>query len=373
MGFFENVGKGIASYLNPAGYVTGDSYLHKLASGPPPAPAGYTDSTPQYKPYTAAGKDNENFAQKLYGGQNGLAFSDVFNRAFQNLGQPLHDNSDRGPVVMEGVLGLARAFVDRVHEKTGTLPSEEAVKQFVSQSVNEGYAAKFITGMPPEQIKYGLVDPFLEGNPDALTTPGTKSAEEQRLGGLAEQLDKVYDTGKKSLVSGYDETVYNPAKTRAVNDLAGQGMLTQPNSRYTLDAIEGSRGRDIASGLNTLEGERARGTIDLSKTIEDSLQRNRDRSLSANQFNKTFTSGREDAAFNQGIQRQQLSLAQQLGRMQAGGQKNNGLFGGLGGAASGAASGAMLGSAVPGIGTLAGGIGGALLGGLGGYFGSRRD
>lgn len=248
---------------------------------------------------------------KTYGDKP-TEYSGVFDSAYQNLGQKGGNNS----ITANGTYALADAFADRFFQKTGALPSEDQLRQFVAQNLNSGFAQKFIQGIPRDQIT-AMADDYFVGNPDVLVAPGAKSAEEQRLGGLKEQLDKIYQTGEQNYISNYDQNVYGPAKTTAVNDLAGQGMLTNPNSRYTLNQIEGNRGRDISSGINTLESNRAAGQVDLGKTIEDLLQKNKDRAQSGYQFNKTFSAGREDTAFNQGLQRQQLTMADQLGRLQA--------------------------------------------------------
>lgn len=312
MGWLTDYGKGIVS---GGMWNLADAIQNKMGDNPadPSLPAGA-----QYNRYY--GKDNSGLVGRIYTDENAKNYGNVFDQGYQNLGQPLHDNSNRQEVYTQGTRALASAFVDRVHQQTGSLPTEDQVRQFVSQNLTPGFASKFITGMAPDQVNT-IADEYLKGNPDALTNPGTQSAEQQRLGGLKTQLDTIYNTGKQNLVSGYDSSVYGPAKTRAVNDLAGQGMLTQPNSRYTLDAIDANRGRDLQSGLNTLESNRASGQVDLGKSIEDLLQKNADRSQAGYQFNKTFSANQDNTAYNQGLQRQQLSMADTLGRLMAGANK----------------------------------------------------
>lgn len=286
---------------------------------------GATDPRRTDIAYSGKNADAKTLADSIFNDTTSRDYGTTFDTAYQNLGQPLHA-PDRNELYTAGTRALANAFADRVYMKTGSLPTEDQVRQFVGQNLTPGFAQKFILGLAPDQIN-SMADEYIIGNPDALVNPGTigaqKSAEEQRLSGLKDQLDKIYNTGRENLVSGYDKTVYAPAKTRAVNDLAGQGMLTNPNSRYTLDAIEASRGSDLASGLNQLEGQRATGNIDLSKTIEDLLQRNKDRSQNAYQFGKTFNAGRDDTFFNQGMQQRGLDLASTLGKLQAGNNKKD--------------------------------------------------
>lgn len=333
-----------------------------------PAPQPQAPSGPSLGTSRTANTPGQGLADKIFG-QTPTDYEGTFKSGYANLGQPASGYNPN--VTIAGTQALADSFADRVLSKTGSLPTEDQVRQFVAQNLTSGFAQKFIQGIPKDQID-GLTDQYLQGNPDALTNPGTQTAEQKRLDGLKTQLDTIYSTGKDNLVSGYDSTVFNPAKTRAADDLAGQGMLTNPNSRYNLNVIEANRGKDLQSGLNTLESARASGQVDLGKTIEDLLQKNADRAQSSYQFNKNFNANQDATFFNQGLQRQQMDLAGQIGRAQANGQSNNGFAGAGGGALSGAASGAYVGSVVPGLGTAVGaGIGG-IAGGLMGYLGSKR-
>lgn len=331
----------------------------------PPAPAAPAGSGNTFIRRTSSNKNVSDLINPIYGSESGGSGDYVgqINQGYENLGQP-GQGPGRDEVARAATEALASSFADKVLQMTGSLPSVEQVRSFVGDQLNTGFAQKFIQGIPPDQIN-GMADQYLRGNPDALTNPGTQSAESQRIMGLSAQLDKLYGAGKQNLVSGYDETVYNPAKTRSANDLAGQGMLTNPNSRYNLNQVESNRGRDLSSGLTQLEGQRAQGNVDLSKTIEDLLQKNADRSQAGYQFNKNFNANQENTAFNQGLQRRSFDIASQLGRLQAQGQQNNGLSGALGGATSGATIGATAGGP---WGALAGGIAGAGIG----YFGSKR-
>lgn len=316
MGFFDSDNALLGAIAGPtAGIARG--LLYDNPAGKP----GYTDPRNTYIKNNSSNQGIADLISKIYNTEGARNYGNTFDQAYEGLGQPLHDNN-RDEIYTEGTRALASSFADSVYKRTGSLPTEDQIRKFVGTNLTPGFAQKFITGMAPDQIN-GLTEQYISGNPDALTNPGTQSAEEQRLGGLKAQLDKIYDTGKQNYVSNYDETVYGPGKQRLANDLAGQGMLTQPNSRISLDALEGNRGRDLASGLNTLEGNRAAGQVDLGKSIEDLLQKDKDRSQNAYQFNQNFNANRDDTFFNQGLQRKQQGLAEQLGRLQAGSQKKD--------------------------------------------------
>lgn len=318
MGLWGDVSEGLSTSL------TGSKNTFNEHTNAPPG--DYRDRRDTFTRRTSNNKGVADLINPIFGSVGEQAYKNylpTINQGYQQLNQPLNeDPGGRSEVARAAAEGLASSFADRVYQKTGSLPTEDQLRQFVSQSLTPGFAAKFIQGMPVDALN-SMADQYLQGNPDALTNPGTQSAEQQRIMGLKDQLDKIYGAGKENLVSGYDSTVYGPAKTRAVNDLAGQGMLTNPNSRYTLDAIDANRGRDLQSGLNTLESNRASGQVDLGKTIEDLLQRNADRSQNSYQFNKTFNANEENTAFNQGIQRKSLDMAGQIGKAQANGQKKD--------------------------------------------------
>lgn len=294
---------------------------------------------------------NKALFEKIFG-TNPQDYAGTFSQGYQNLSQP---GTGHEAVVANGTHDLASAYIDQVLQKTGSLPSEADVRSFVADSLTPGFTQKYIQGMPKDQIS-ALATDYIRGN--------TVAAPDAGITGLAGELDKAFEAGKQNLVSGYDESVYGPQKTNTVNDLAAQGMLNNPNSRYALNALEANKSRDLASGLTTLEGARAGGQVNLAATIQDLLQKNADRAQGAYQFGKTFNANRDDTSFNQGLQTRQLSLADTLGRLQANGQSNNGLSG----AAGGAATGALAGSAAGGIGA----IPGAFLGAAGGYFGTKR-
>lgn len=266
---------------------------------------------------------------------------------------------------------LASTFVDRIYAKTGQLPSQDQVHQYLASNATQGNATKFIQGnLNPDQLN-AMADQHIQSNPDLLGS--TNGTPESRILGLNDQLDKIYNAGEKNYVNSYDTNVFNPAMTRTADSLAGQGIITNPNSRYSLDQVEANRGRDISSGLNTLESNRAAGSVDLGKTIEQLLQSQQGINNQSSQFNQTMALNQDQLDRQNALQNKQLSLADRLGQLQAGQQSNNGLSGALGGGLSGAAIGATAGSGFgPGPGTAIGAGVGGLAGLLGGYFGTKK-
>ncbi len=306
------------------------------------ASQGQTESSsPKTTPYKAKQQSVQDFANSIFNTEKAREYGGIVDQAYQNLGQPLHDSphdvngqvvGNRDEIYVNATRGLASAFADSVYKKTGQLPSEDQVKNFVAQNLTQGFAQKFITGMPTDQIT-ALADQHVDANPDQYVPQGQANqaqADQDRILGLNKQLDQAYDAGANNYVQSYNDRVYAPAKQQTANDLAGQGMLTQPNSRYSLDAIEANRGRDISSGLNTLAGERAKGSVGLGTTIEGLLQSQQGINNQNMQFNKNFglanqqfNAAQDQNTFNQGLQNRSLDIAGQIGRMQAEGKKKD--------------------------------------------------
>lgn len=332
-------------------------------------PAAPAQST--FRPPKTAATDSP--VKGLYDKITGATYRDynpVINQGYQNLGQP--GGGDHDAITYNAVLSLAEPYAQRVFDKTGKLPTEDQVRQFVAQNLSQGYAQKFIQGLPRDQILANYVDPAIEA--DALNQPatgtGATNAVEDRILGLNDQLDTIYNKSSELARQG-NEDIYGKAKRGLADDLAGQGLLTQPTSRYSLDALEGEKNKSLGQTMATLAADRASGGIDLSKTIENLLAGERRAGEQVNQFkqglsfkNKEFNAGRDDTYFNQGMKNRELDMASMLGRLQAGGQGDSGLAGAGGGALGGAALGSKFGP----WGALAGGVGGGLLG----YFTSKK-
>lgn len=274
---------------------------------------------------TAGGSPTQGPRQDFMSSINGISpqdYAGTVDSGYENLGQPSKDpGTGRDQVTFSAVSALAKAFVDRFHQKGGKLPDEDAVKSFVAQTLTPGFAQKFIVGgISPDQINANVVDPYLQDNAGKIGLGGDAGTTESRILGLNDQLDKVYETGKNKFLE--DTTAnYGAQKQGLVNDLAGQGMLTQPNSRVSLDSLEANKNKSVASGLNALAGQKAAGALDLGTTIENLLQKQQEIGNQNSQFNKTYNAGREDTYFNQGLQNRQISLADTLGRLQANASK----------------------------------------------------
>lgn len=260
-------------------------------------------------PSRSAQTDQERLVDKIYG-TTPTDYSGAYDTAYQNAGQPA--GGPHGNKTIEGTQALADAFVNRFYEKTNALPSEDQVRQFVAQNLTPGFAAQTIAGTNKDSIVANYVDPYLKDN--GIGTGAQSPADLQAQ--LQGQYDTVYDAAKKNYLAD-SEDQYGAQKANLTNDLSGQGLITQPNSRISLDALEAAKNKNITSGLNTLAINRATGQVDLAKTIQDLLQKQETINNNTSQFNKTFNAGREDTYFNQGLQNKQLGMAQTLGKLKA--------------------------------------------------------
>jgi hypothetical protein len=303
---------------------------------------------------------------KLFGGDYD-SYRGQINQAYSDLGQPYQDSSNRDPIISQGTTSLAQSFVDKFYERTKRLPSENDVRSFVAENFTPSFGQKLIQNqINPDQINM-LADEYIASKPD-ITRDMNKEVEDEkaRILGLNKELDQLYDIGKTK-ASQDIEDAYGLQKRNIVNDLAGQGMLTQPTSRLTLNELEASKGKSMSQALATLAGERAKGGIDLSTTIENLLANERRASEDSRQFGLDYGlrkratgAADEESAFNRRIAQQQIDLAKKLGQMQANASKPNLFSSALGGATGGATIGSKFG--VPGalVGAGAGGLAGLL-------------
>lgn len=308
----------------------------------------------------------ERLVDKIYG-PTPTDYTGAYNTAYQNLGQPPQENPNK---VIEGTQTLADAYVDRVLQKTGKLPSEDEVRRFVAQNLNSSFATQTIQGINKDQVMSNYVDPYIEQQ--ALLKPDTAAQDEINKGilGLNQQNENLYEAAKAQ--TGRDvEEAYIPQKQSLVEDLASQNRLGQSNSRYSLNALEAAKNRSLTDSLTNINVSKASSGLDIGKTAQNLLANQRGLGQQAQQFglsyglqNKGLNEQLYNADFQRGLDRQKLSLAAQLGRQQAGAEGDSGFGGALGGAAAGAKLGSLAGPWGKAIGTVAGG--------LGGYFGTRR-
>src|SRR3990167_3709144 len=212
-------------------------------------------------------------ARKIFGGAQD--YRDIFRSAYKNLNQP---NAPEN-IIAGGTQQLADNFIDRVLKKTGKLPSEEQVRDFVSQNLTTSYAEKFITGeITNDSTKTQLVDPYLQANPDILApTPQAEDTTdvEERAKGLKDRIAELYrgiETGGAERIS----RLFAPSERQAIEEEAASGSrLFSGVSRDPNAPIERIRARkgealsDLGLGLAT---QQAAGETDVAKTIEGILQ-----------------------------------------------------------------------------------------------------
>lgn len=360
----------IATYSNPISAST--IGLYNLLNKNTNSPGGTAPRQPNNDSY-AQDWQLYNKNQNNYGLGTDIAspqdYLGTINSAFSNLGQPGND-SDRQNITNNYIRSLSSSFVDRFHSQTGQTPTADQVKQFVAQNATQGNAMKFVQNqLNPDQMN-ALSDQYIQSNPNLAINPNQLPGQ-ALTNQLQNYADQQYQTGVQNLQNDV-QNQYIPQKQGIVEDLAAQGTLTSPNSRYSLDALEANKNKMLTQGTAQLASQRAQTGLGLGLTGAQMGQDMQKFNQQLGLANRQFANQQDVQTQNYGLMNRQIGLAGQLGQQQAAGQANNGFSGAAGGALTGAGSGAMIGSAFPGIGTAIGaGIGG-LVGGLGGYFGSRR-
>lgn len=317
---------------------------YKTGSFDAPAP-------PQPNAYQGTPADKRTDQMKLdleaLGSDNPQQYGGTFNQAYKNLGQPGEGHEG---VIGSGTQELADAFIDRFHEKNGSLPTAAQVKDFVSSNLDSGYASNYIKGtLNRDQIKSQMVDPYVQAN--GLGQGPDQTGVTQRMNDLNSKLEQYYGGASQYAQDAIDRE-YNKQKINVANDLAGAGVLSSGVSRYSLNDLEGQRGQANASAQASLASQKAAGQVDLSKTIENILAGQRGLQQGANQFQQNLQFSKNQYQNQQDLQNRQLDLASQLGKAQANANQSGPLdyaglaLGGLG----------ALGSFGQGLPGLAGGI-----------------
>ena len=256
-------------------------------------------------------------------------YADVFRQAYKRLGQPNAPEE----IIVQGTQSLIDNFIDRVKEKTGKLPTEQQINDFVGQNLTVSYAEKFITGLPSGTLKANVIDPYIAADSRQFPPIGTdtgvtvEKGVEDRLSALKDRLRGFYEGQRGALKERVEES-YGEQKGAIARDLAGQGMIyNQPASRGVFDRLEQAKGRSMTQGLATLGASEAEGSTDIAKTVEGLLANERRADEGARQFglnyflNKRGLDADIDAAgYDRSLNREALGVAERVGKAQ--GQKN---------------------------------------------------
>lgn len=262
-------------------------------------------------------------------GDRPLGYEGTFKQAYENLGQP-YQTTVSGPggtatqsggsegqqnVAITGTRQLAEAFATRYFEKYGKVPDEDTTKGFVGQNLNSRYAQEVITGLPMDQLVAKYVDPYIQANANDIA-PETTESETPEEDLLQRQLGQYYDQARTGLASQVEDA-YNPAKQKMVNELAAQGNLSSAASRYSLNELEGEKNRSLTQAFGGLAEKQASGQLGVASTLAGLRQ-------DADQFGRTLGLERQKFMEDQnrydtemGLKRQELSLADRVGRAQA--------------------------------------------------------
>lgn len=317
MAFFDEVKK----WANPVTYYNPDTYSGGGGGGSgSPRTTGHTYI--ERKP-TSTSKDVSDFIGKIYGVYNTegtRAYGNVFDQAYEDLGQPLRD-TNRDEVYAKGTHALATSFVDRYHKKTGKVPSVEDVQKFVAQNLTPSFAEKFILGVPGEQIDYGIADPYIEN------LPPEKPAETQAVTSpLEDKLSGIYDRLEES-AGGRIARRFAPLRSRAIEEEASLGRLRSPISLDPNSPIQQQdklQAEALSDTIGNIMQQRATGELDIARIGQGERQM----AQQADQFGRTLSLDRdkfrvqaEDLDKQRRNERRAQQIASEIGRLQAKGKE----------------------------------------------------
>lgn len=257
---------------------------------------------------------------QLFGdsGQGTGGYQNIINQAYQNLGQPLEDKrpeANRAGKTSEFITNLAATFADRVLQKSGKLPTEDQVKQFVAQNATTGNAAKFETGNLGVDQMNMLSDQHLQSNPDIAQAQGQQGPLQQ-LQGLPQQMNSLYDQQRQGISSAFDSAYATPRKA-AIEDEAALGRLRSPASIPNIAGVDTAKASGLANALASSYGNQTNSALDIGKTVATAGLQNQQFGQGLGLQNRQLTDTEDINSSNLGLQRDQLGLASKLGKAQA--------------------------------------------------------
>lgn len=253
--------------------------------------------------------------------------------------------------IAQGTWDLAKTFVDRFHSKNGVIPSEADVRQFVASTLDKNFAEKYITGtLNPATISAQYVDPYLQNKKiqDQLEK-GLESTSGGDTKSTQDQLEKIYGPLQTEAIRQTREQ-FAPLRSRAVEEEAALGRLRSGVSAAPGSSIaqtDANEANALSAVIGNILGQKATGTLDLTK-FNAGLDLSKLGLLnSASQFNQNLALNKQTYADQQALQNKQLSLSEQIGKLMAKGREPGtldyfntafqglGALGGLAGAFSG--------------------------------------
>lgn len=328
MGFWEDV----AGYSNP---ITALPYglVKNYGGGPAPAPEAPIDRRHTFVPRASRNQSISDLINPIYNTEGARNYGNVFDQAYQNLGQPLRD-TNRDDVYVGGTRGLASSFADKFYEKTGKLPSESQVRQFVSENLNPAFAEKFILGMAPDQLN-SLAESYISLNPEIIS-PAVKPPEQTQIGDLVREAtkkqDELYGDVEKRAIESVNRN-FAPLRARAAEEEAALGRLRSPVSLApgaAIPTVDAEQGKALSDVIGRIAENRAGGAIGGAQFLESLGAGERRAGEAQNNFLRNFGLAREqlrdardESSYNRGLQRKGLELSEIIGRAQAGAGKRD--------------------------------------------------
>lgn len=277
-------------------------------------------------------------------------FRGLLQEARQNRFQPGRVSNH---MVISSNKELIQGFIDRYYEVNNKLPEVEEIRKFVAHAFTPEYASKYESqgGVARDYTKYSLVDPYLKGlkeeePPESIGTALSKNLEE---------ISKLYDPLEKfgTEVVGRQ---FAPLRQRAIEEEAALGRLRSGVSAAQgspIQQIDVEEGRALSEVIGNLLGQKAVGTLDLTKFGETLSAGERRAREAQNQFIQTLGFNKAQAKEQADYNRMLLKISEIIGRTQGGKSKggigSSILSGGLGGAATGGTVGGWPGALFGGV------------------------
>lgn len=258
----------------------------------------------------------QDLINSIYGGDKAQGYLPAIDQGYANLQQPAHDpNTGREGKTSEFITNLASTFADQYQAKNGQLPSADEVQKYVAQTATPTNAQKFILGnLNTDQMgllasNYGLTPAT------AANTAGINPIVSQ----TQSELNNIYGPLQTEAVRQVNSQ-FAPLRSRAADEEAALGRLRSGVSAAptsSIGQVDASQGNALSSVIGNILGQKASGTLDLTKYNQGLDLSKQSLAQAQNQFNQSMGLTQEKYQNDLNLQNQQLALSKLLGQQQA--------------------------------------------------------
>ena len=267
---------------------------------------------------------------------SGNRFRDVFKNAYFNvLGHRGEPNNPTEINALSTTQDLASRFIDQYQKELGKLPTEDQVRNFLGETISQGFAAQTLTGeISPETVHSSIVNP-------AVSRFKETQGEEQAVCQLSSIIDeaKKSEAERQSTLDAFAkeeegqairsaQEQFGQQKGRLIQEEAALGRLRQPASIIPAARLEQEQAKALTNLISQIRsrqlglrsdvlGESQANISQARQFSEDLGLRKKSLSEQIRQFNQGLQFGGQQLTAQNALAGREEDLARYLGRLQA--------------------------------------------------------